>query len=356
MFGSLLSLFIPIPTLAAQTSAGFALMGSAMAAAVLGMWQMDPKRHVDLRWLAFGIGVFLVYSLITTMPTWAGTEWMSRWGALAFLGNSACIAFALAIGTWAVVRYGYAPLSILQAVIAVVVSVSLVMALIPGLAVPKPYVGAYTPFGLFYSSRIAAFWCVLGFALGNSVRVQSLLFLVVMFMCGSVSAWIALAAVLAIRLAGTEWEKYAIVGLALVVILALSRSPLAYAIQNINLRIRNWGAVLTSILDNPCGIGSNPIAYATELGHRGLPPHATSDVLGFAIRCGWLALVAVASAFIHLIRNKDNSREWQALVAVSIFALIQTSVSHSHNAMLAWFVLCAWLIKRSENGTEAIKA
>lgn len=347
MTASLGGLFIHFPALSVTASAEFALVLSAVSAILLAIYFSDqPQRKANLKWLAIGAGIFIAYSLILSMPKLVSGAWTEAWGMMAWLGRSVCMAILLTAATAAIVCNGHIDTELLRKLLAISIMVSLVIHKFPTQAINEllPYDRAHDPIGLFYSTRIAAFWCVIGMALSmDSSLVNFGLFGIGLMVCKSTVAWIAATGII---LAYSESLILSI----LIAITAISATIILnpHAIDYAFLRFRNYAGVLSTILSHPFGIGSDPFAYAKHMGNRNLLPHPASDVLNVILQHGWLATVGIFMAMWSLAINAFKKPTWVALFAVSVFACIQSSLHHPHNLMLAWFVLCAWLIEENK--------
>lgn len=352
MSGSILSLFIPFPTLSVSASAEFSLMLSAIAAILIGLFYADaPMRSVNLRWLAIGLTVFIAYSLVTTLPVLITGTWTDMWGPMAWFGHSVCFSVLLAMGTLVVVRQGEVDIDDLQTTLAAILFISLLFVRFPSthLQMLLSYASAENPFGLFYSTRLAAFWCVIGLAISSDSLIKTPIFLGCLFLCESATAWIVVIALFFMRVHSVRNIALMLVA----VILAVVTQPyFKNALPYVQLRLENWQAVVTTILHNPLGIGSNPLSYSAAMAKYGLLPHASSDILSFTLQYGWLAAIGLFLAIRALIQSPASYAK-PALICIVLFSAIQTSISYGHNAMLAWMVLCAWLIEGRVNGTPA---
>lgn len=350
LIASFVALFVHFPAFSVSGSSQFALCLSAIGAVLLGMaW--PPERAISLKGLSVGLALFLAFGLAANLPNLASGNWTNAWGPLAWFGKSSCIALLLALSVQAIWASGAINVSLLRKLVVFGIALGIVSYFIPLLPLFErmlPYTYADNPFGIFYTTRIAAFWCVIGLCLSTSFA-QKALFLCGLYLCKSVVGWSVAIFLFLMRsdIKQTGIWIWLSLGFAL---LTQSYFKLSGALAG--LRLENWTGWLSVISKHPLGLGSNPILYNMAAGHRGLLPDPTSDILFVIVRYGWIAVPLLLIAAWQLYSNRSDSALWQVLACSALFAAVQTSLHHSHNLMLAWIVLCAWLIERSNRDAE----
>jgi len=344
-------LLIQWPGRTVVSSTGLNWAAFAAAAGALSCMESKNPRGITLA-LAAAVPFFLaIQYAVNVLPIVKSSGWLESFGVVASFGSTACWTLIVLFGTIAVVRYAPSPLKRLAPFFLILHGINLVLYALdqaglyhfwyraegPGGFFPR--IGLWAAYGLVSLPILWAWrkWAA-GFALAPILLAKSLTCL---WLLGLFLAW--------------RWRRNppALLAVILSAVLLSLRSP--NVLNLIQLRLDTWIACLRMLAHVPFGIGYDPLAYETWMRSNVPSPvlaHPGSDVLGIALKHGWLAVPVIGWVGFQAVRLVRDNAIGLALWACIGLACFQKSLSFAHVGILAWVIGMVWLITRHEEVQE----